>query len=199
MNGNSSSQQNGHASSLLDGWTVLDMMAQRWHWLVVGVILGGAAMFVLGWLVAIKPKFTATVQLLRYETPATGDSLKGTPISPETFASLIVSPDLLRNIGERSDPPIPPEKLIKQIKVDPQPDSDIVKVYFAASDPQQAVTLANLYSEDVVEFTRDLQARQAAQVASNYLQKQVLEMDHDITALRNSFEPCPCPAMSRTS
>src|SRR5687767_11488925 len=118
-NGYSNGHANGYPSApALDVWTVMDLVAHRWHWLVIGGILVGAAFFVLGWLYLIKPKFTATIQLLRYETPAASESLKGTPMSSETFAALIVSPDLLRTVGQKMDPPIPPERLIKQMKVD---------------------------------------------------------------------------------
>ncbi|MGN6554262.1 MAG: SLBB domain-containing protein, partial [Verrucomicrobiota bacterium] len=134
---------------------------------------------------------TATVQLLRYETPATGENLQGTPLSSETFAGLIAAPDLLRRVGEQVDPPIPPEKLIKQMKIDPQSESDIVKIYFAASDPMQAVNLANRYAEESVAYTKNLQARQAAEIANNYLKKQVAEMDQDITALHEQFRALP--------
>src|SRR6476660_6535970 len=120
-------QSNGHpGSGPPDFWTILDLVARRWHWLAIGIILGSAAFFHLGWSYLIKPKFTAVVQLLRYETPGTAETLKGTPLSTETFAGLIVSPDLLRRVGDQVNPPIPPEKLVKQMKVDPQPESDIV-------------------------------------------------------------------------
>ncbi|HEY9508494.1 MAG TPA: hypothetical protein VIV82_01405 [Verrucomicrobiae bacterium] len=189
-NGNSHSkaQINGNAAqSGFDFWTAIDILVRRWHWMIIGGILGGAAFFVLGWLFLIKPKFTATVQLLRYETPATSDSLRGAPLSPETFSGLIASPDLLRRVGEKVNPPIPPEKLVKQMKIDPQPDSDIVKVYVAAAEPQQAVDLANLYAGETVAYTKQLQAKQAAEIANSYLKKQLSDMDRDIIELRQQF------------
>lgn len=179
---------NGHApAGGFDVWTVADILVHRWHWLIIGAILGCAGFFVLGWLVLIKPKFTATVQLLRYESPATSESLRGTPLSSETFAGLIASPDLLRRVGEKIDPPVPPERLAKQMKVDPQPESDLIKVLFAAGDPDQAVKLANFYAEQTVAYTKELQAKQAAEIANNYLQKQLAQMDNDIMALQDQF------------
>ncbi|HLP77578.1 MAG TPA: hypothetical protein VK327_11760, partial [Candidatus Paceibacterota bacterium] len=163
QNGEGHTKTNGHSpGSGFDAWTVADVLVHRWHWLVIGGILGCAAFFLLGWLKLIQPKFTATVQLLRYETPTASESLRGTPLSAETFAGLIASPDLLRRVGEKVVPPIPPERLIKLMKVDPQPESDIVKVYIAARDPRQAVQLANLYADEAVAYTKELQAKQAA-------------------------------------
>ncbi|MBC8096158.1 MAG: SLBB domain-containing protein, partial [Akkermansiaceae bacterium] len=191
-NGASHARTSGSAASGgFDAWTVVDILARRWHWLIIGGILGGAAFFTLGWMFLIKPKFTATVQLLRYDTPATSEALRGTPLSSETFAGLIASPDLLRRIGDKIDPPIPPEKLVKQMKVDPQPESDLIKVFFAAANPTQAVTLANIYAQETVAYTKELQARQAAEVANNYLKKQLAEMDQDITTLHDEFRGRP--------
>ncbi len=180
-----------------DAWTIVDMLTRRWHWTVIGFILGAGVFFVLGWMYLIKPKFTSTVQLLRYENPAATDALRANPLSSETFAGLIASPDLLKRVGTKFDPPIPPEKLVKQMKVDPQPESDIVKVFFAARNPTQAVTLANIYAEETVAYTKELQARQAAEVANNYLKKQVAEMDKDINVLQAEFRGIPIsPAVS---
>jgi protein involved in polysaccharide export with SLBB domain/capsular polysaccharide biosynthesis protein len=178
-------------STAPDFWTILDLLARRWKWLAIGTILGCAAFLGLGWIVLVKPKFTATIQLLRYENPGTSESLKGTPLSTETFSGLIVSPDLLRRVGDQIRPPLPPEKLLKQMNVDPQPESDIVKVHFAFSNPTQAVDVANLYGAETVAFTRDLQARQAAEIANNYLKKQVAEMDADLAVLHQQFRGMP--------
>src|SRR5215831_15595830 len=84
----------------LDFWTVADLLFQRWHWAVIGCIIGAVVFFELSWKF-IKPKFTATAELLRYETPATSEALKTPAITPETFAGLIASPDLLNRVGQR--------------------------------------------------------------------------------------------------
>jgi protein involved in polysaccharide export with SLBB domain/capsular polysaccharide biosynthesis protein len=182
---------NGHANGNSSSppfsiWTFADLIANRWHWLVVGIILGCGGFFLLGWKM-VQPKFTANVQFLRYETPAQSDLLKTQPLTSETFAGLIVSPDLLKRVGDKIQPPIPPERLAKQMKVDPQAESDIVKVSVAAGDAQQAVDLANVYAQEVVAYTKELQASQAWTVANNYLKKQVDAMDRDITSLQDEF------------
>src|SRR5262245_20688953 len=135
-NGGAQPRQHTHnpPSGGLDFWTVADLLFQRWHWVIVGGIIGAAVVFELGWKF-IKPKFTASTDLIRYETPGTSDSLKTPALTPETFAGLIASPDLLTRVGRQVNPPIPSERLVKQIKVDMQPDSDIVKIFVAARDP----------------------------------------------------------------
>src|SRR6266704_4890359 len=60
-------QANGHApGQILNTWVVLDLVAQRWHWLIIGLVAGAGLFYWLGGH-AVKPKFTATGQLLRYE------------------------------------------------------------------------------------------------------------------------------------
>ncbi len=168
-------------------WVLLDILAQRWHWLVLGGMVCAAGLFLLSWRY-IQPKFTATAELLRYQTPGTGDFFKTeTPMSPETFSGLILSPELLKRVGDQADPAIPPEKLRKAIKVDDESDSDVVKVTLVARRPQLAVDLLNVYVNEVVKFTRELQANQAAQVATAYLRREVDQMDKDISALHKEF------------
>src|SRR5689334_18829613 len=139
---------NGHRShSKVDFWVVVDALTHRWHWLAIAAILFGAGSFELGsWY--FKPKFTANAQLLRDDTSS--EFFKQTPMTPETFAGLLRSPELLRRVGAQADPPIPPEKLTKLIKIDPEPDSELVKVQLAASNPREAVDLLNYFLQHAV-------------------------------------------------
>src|SRR5438552_3925090 len=93
------SHANGHAaaSKSMDMWVVLDLLAHRWIWLLMGSSIFAAGFFYLGWHM-IKPKFTASASLLRYETALWKD-YQPTPMSSETFASLMRSPDLLVRVG----------------------------------------------------------------------------------------------------
>src|SRR5215472_13555003 len=99
-------------------WVMLDILAQRWHWLALAGMLGAAGFFLMGWRYC-QPKYTATAQLLRYQTPGTGDFFKtDSPMSPETFSGLILSPELLKRVGDQAIPAVPTDKLQKSIKVD---------------------------------------------------------------------------------
>ena len=166
-----------------DFWMALDILSQRWYWLALGAILGAAGFFYLGSKV-VKPKFTASAQLLRSETP---EFFKASQLTPETFSGLIKSPELLRRVGEQAKPPLPPETLIKCIKIEPEPDSDLVKVSLASPDQEQAVNLLNTYLRQSVAFTKELQTEQAARVVHDYLKQQVTKMNEDITSLHEEF------------
>jgi polysaccharide biosynthesis/export protein len=178
-------QINGHRSQpKVDFWVVVDALTHRWHWLAIGALVFGAGFFELGsWY--IKPKFTASAQLLRDDTSS--EFFKQTPMTPETFAGLLRSPELLRRVGAQADPPIPAEKLTKLIKIEPEPDSDLVKVHLASSDPHEAVELLNYFLQQSVEFTKEFQKNQAAKLSNEYLKKQVAQMDSDIKVIQEQF------------
>src|SRR5580704_13697820 len=88
---------NGHAAvPRIDFWVVLDLIAQRWHWPVLGALVCGALFYLLAWH-KIHPKWTATADLQRYDTPGgPGEFFKSASLSPETFSGMIRSPELLR-------------------------------------------------------------------------------------------------------
>src|SRR5215470_11199144 len=65
-----------------DFWIALDILGQRWRWLLLGAIVCAAAFFYLGTHL-VKPKFTASAQLLRSETP---EFFKASQLTPETFS-----------------------------------------------------------------------------------------------------------------
>jgi protein involved in polysaccharide export with SLBB domain/capsular polysaccharide biosynthesis protein len=178
----------------IDFWIILDLVANRWQWLAIGgLIIGAAALMAAAKLVG--PKFTATAQLLRYETPGASDFFKqDIPMSAETFAGLIQAPDLLRRVGEQADPPIPPEIFAKQIKVDPDTESDLVNIALASRTPQQAVALLNIYLTNAVQYLRDLQAQGVRVAVNSYLDKQVGQMDHDIADLDKEFRSLAMPS-----
>src|SRR5690349_16007824 len=155
------------------------MLVRRFGWLLLGGMVSAGLFLFLGWNV-VKPKFTADAQLERYETPAAGDFFKSAPLSSETFAALLRSPELLRRVGETVQPPVAPEAMAKCIKIDPQPDSDIVKVLIAARTPEYAVKLLNNFNEEAIKFTKEWQQERARTVSQDYLLKLLGQMNQDI-------------------
>ena len=192
-NGSPEGARSSKSASKIDFWAVLDLLVSRWGWLAIGLVIGGVAAGVVG-VKFVHPKYTATAQLLRYATPGAGDLFnRETPMSSETFGGLMQAPELLQSVGEMASPPIPPDKFAKQLKVDPDEESDLVNVSLAADSPQQAVDLLNCYLTNVVEYLRDLQARDVRGAANAYLDKEVGQMDRDIAALDKEFQTLALP------
>lgn len=173
-----------------DFWTAAEILARRWHWLIVCGILAGGVFFTLGWFY-VQPKFTAVAELLRYETPGTSDFFKTTQLSSQTFGDLLGAPELMRRVGATAQPPIQPDDLAKRVKIEPEDESDIVKIYVSASTVPEAMKLADSYAYEATNYTSELQARQATEVANTYLKQQVKEMDQDIATLADQFRGTP--------
>ena len=194
-NGSAQGGQSGpNPRPAIDAWTVLDVLARRWYWMLLGGVLAAGLFFVLGTRV-VQPKFTATAKLLRYETHIS-EFFRSAPMSGETFSGLIRSPDLFRRVSDLAVTkygiaPIAPERFVKMVKVEAEPDSDLVKLSLAANQPETAVNLLNLYAEQAVRFTLDMQRQQSAKLANDYLKKQVAQMDEDITVLHQQFRNMP--------
>ena len=180
-----SAQGQSPAPSKINAWLVLDILLRRWHWMLFGAMVFGAAFFMLGWTF-IHEKFTATAQLRRYEVH-TSENFKLPQMSSETFAAVIRAPELLQRVSDQAGFPISTERLAKSVKTDPEPDSDMVKVTLVAATQRQAVELINLYCTNIVVYTTDLQAKQARQVAQDYLKSQVDQMNSDISVLDDQF------------
>ena len=59
--------------------SVLDLVLQRWHWLVLGTACGATALYLFGSRV-IQPKFTSSAQLMRYEAAGKSEAFKTPPV-----------------------------------------------------------------------------------------------------------------------
>lgn len=183
------------ANSGIEAWDVIDLLVRHWRLLAFTSLLcaglaGFAGKKVFG------PKYTASAQLIRYTTPGADDFFNSTEtMTPDTFAGLLRSPELLRTTAQKLDPPVAPDKLGKSLKIDPDPESDMITVSLAAPTAGGAVDALNLYLNDAVDYTRSLQATQATLVAHAYLKKQVEQMDGDIGSLDNEFRSMAAPAV----
>jgi protein involved in polysaccharide export with SLBB domain/capsular polysaccharide biosynthesis protein len=177
-------------------WAVLELLIRKWKWLLLVSLVFGLAGLFIG-IKYVRFKYTASAQLLRYDTPGTSDFLKpATPMTPETFAGLMMAPQLLQEVSAKASPPISTEMLAKQIKVEPDDESDIVKVSLVTGNPQQAVNLLNDYLLATVAYMTNLQAQQARVAADTYLAKQVTEMDQDIATLTHEFHAMAVPSVT---
>jgi hypothetical protein len=114
-------------------------------------------------------------------------------MTPDTFGGLIRAPDLLNRVADEAVPTIPFETFIKQIKIDPDEESDLVDVTLVDQTPQQAVNLLNSYLTNAVEYLKNLQAQEVRRSANTFLGKQVEQMDQDIADLDKEFRSLALP------
>src|ERR1041385_4057512 len=183
---------NGTSRPPIDIWVALDILGRRWHWLFLGACLFAGGFFYLGYQF-IKPKFTAVAQMKRTRPPILNEALKSPEMTPETFTGLIRSPELLTKVGNQADPPIPPERLTKMIKIDPEADSEFVKVLLASDHPQKAVDLLNTYVREAADFLKEIQKGEIARLANDNLSKQITRLTNELAAVQEQFVHTAAP------
>ncbi|HZV35169.1 MAG TPA: polysaccharide biosynthesis/export family protein [Verrucomicrobiae bacterium] len=174
----------------IDAWFVMEILLSRWK----RVVYTGLILAALGWVVGMlawKKTYTATAQMLRFEPMAQGDFFKPQPISSDTFASIMKSPELLKRVAQQLNPPISPELLGKSVLIKADADSDMVKVLVKAYSKQWAVDTANLYASNAVQFTRDLQRDAVMALDKSLLLDRVTKMNTDLGALEKQFRALP--------
>src|SRR6185369_4217664 len=148
---------NGHTSPPpFNPWPLVETVARRWF----SLVLAGCAMAVLAFLAGTmlwKTRYTASAQLLRFDTPNNSELFKPRQLSEQTFASILRSPELLRDVSTLTKPPLTPDQLTSSLTIVPEKNSDVVTISITAFKPQIALNVANLFANEAVNFSRQLQ------------------------------------------
>jgi len=100
-----------------DFWPLIETIIRRWPWLVLGGMALGSVGILCG-LVLWKSSYVAPAQLMRYNSPNSAEIFGYREAAAQTFVSLLRAPDLLREVGEKADPPISAESLAATLRVD---------------------------------------------------------------------------------
>lgn len=154
-------------------WRILEVLCSRWSWLLVACAICGLAAFVLGLKLT---NYTAAVSLIRRENPNAftaggGDNLApqayiSRELSAQTLFGLMRSPEVFRRVSEKANPPVRPDELAEAFKVVPERNADFVTVALSGKQPKDVlVKRANLCADEVVQYTRELQASEAGSIS----------------------------------
>ncbi len=173
-----------------DAWLFIAALGRRWPWLLLGgAVFAGAGLYcgLFFW----HTTYSASAQLLRYETPHLTAVLAAQPMAPETFASLLRAPELSQRVAAQTQPQLSAESLAKNVSVTPERNSDVIVITASAKERPAAVALANLYATEAVRFTQELQTNAAAQV-NRFVTQQLAPIEDEITALNKL--PLSAPA-----
>lgn len=169
------------------------------HWPLL--VMGAVAMGVIGVLVGAffwHPNFSASAQLVAYESPNATEVFGQRQVSPQTIASVLKSPELFREIGARMDPPVTATELTGLIEITPDRDSDTVNITAIGETPKQAVDLVNLYAGQAVRFTQRLQARSAEELDQFYA-TQLQRIASEIAGLDKEAQSLPREVLTQVS
>lgn len=165
---------------------------------IVWVLLGGALLGMLGFfLAAFAVDYKVTMGLMRKTSNAMRnegvqmiDKFQVREYSDQTIYSFMKSRDVLSNVVRKaaSNPLIAPlnvtmQQLAEAVTVRPADNPDFVMLSMNAfGGLRSMVELINLYSEEVVSYTRDVQRSEAATI-NRYLQGQLTLADEKIKEL----------------
>lgn len=167
----------------VDPFRVVDVLWRHGKWcLIVGLGLS-TSLFILGKL-RVQPNYTASLQLVRQEMPVSfrasdsGEPFKPTIITMPILQSLMRSGAMIDRISAAAH--LPPNTIRAGLLMAPERNSDLIHVSFTAdASPKQAVDVLNLYSEELINFTKSLQARDAAEI-NGYLKTELNRVEQDL-------------------
>jgi capsular polysaccharide biosynthesis protein len=147
--------------SSVDPWSLAEAVVRRWHWLALGAILCGVLAF-LGAVALWKTSYTAKVQLIRHDSAVVAEIFRDRQTSMQTFADLLRAPELIQRVSAAATPPLPVDTLASALVITPERNKESLTIAVTASSPERASELANLHAQESVQFTKRLQAQEAA-------------------------------------
>lgn len=171
-----------------DPWRLANILRQGWRWTggaaLVGLILGLA----LGYY-KTETRYFATAQVIRREIPSsfrvneTGEPYKPRTLSVQTLLSTATSYNVLERVATKANPPISVGELRGCMEVKDQRNTDFFFLNINSTQGRQAtVDLVNLWAQELVDFSRELQSSEAREIRQ-FLQKQVDTNDGEIARL----------------
>ncbi len=166
-------------------WHLATAASRHWGWILLAMavgVLAGAAIGRKIWATT----YTATAQIVRYDTPDP-QLFQPRAINPATLVGMVNSAEVRTRAGARLTPQLSPEQVGDRVRVTPVPTTDLVNVAVSAPDAATATAQANVYAEEAVKFTQELQARDARDAAS-YLHHQLDDVQQQIATVNQRFQ-----------
>jgi protein involved in polysaccharide export with SLBB domain/capsular polysaccharide biosynthesis protein len=174
-----------------DPWRLLDAVKRNIGLIITGATLAGIIGFILATFLV---KYTVSIPLMRKTSNAPrldgGDQFTPREYSDQTIYALMKSGEIVHRVTAQTKTnvllerlKVTPEQLAKAVSIKPSPNPDFVVLSLKAFGRLGAmVELANVYANEVVDYTREIQQAEASEI-HKYLQKKLLEADNRIEEL----------------
>lgn len=161
-----------------DPLRAVDALWKNTLWCVVGGILLAAGTFIAARSM-VEPHFTATAQLVRQDLPDSyrasevGESFKPRQIPMAILtATLMRGGELLDRVAKQTQPPTAPGVIRSGLVIGVERNSDLIRVSYTSDvSSARATSIANIYTDEVVKFTKSLQMQDAEEFNSLLKQK----------------------------
>ena len=172
-----------------DPWRLLGAAKRNWAW----VFTGAALLALLGVLCGmILVDYKVSVPLLRKQTPNAFQAEGALQFGPrdysdQTLFAFMRSGEVYQRVAQRAATnaflaplDLTAGDLAGKVAVNPSPNPDVIFLSVAAfGDLPRMVTLANIYAEEVVDYTREMQRREALSL-TEYLRGKLAEADQAV-------------------
>jgi uncharacterized protein involved in exopolysaccharide biosynthesis len=153
----------------VDPWRMLAALKRHWVWLLLAAVVLGALGGAYGYR---KGRYATTIKLMRQDTRGAfitgidGEPYRPEPMAMSTMADLMMSPEVIRNVSEKTG--VSMDFLYSTITIVPQKEGDFLWVNFLGKDPKTLVKTANTFASEAIAFTRKQQLVEPEKLMSFY-------------------------------
>jgi protein involved in polysaccharide export with SLBB domain/capsular polysaccharide biosynthesis protein/cob(I)alamin adenosyltransferase len=177
-----------------DPFRLIEALKRKLIWCILfGMVCGSVG---LSWF-WIGAKAAVSIQLARREAPAIfngndeGVGFQPPKYTDQALVTLMQSPEMVRRVASKANPPIPPVQLARSLKIYAETENEVVNIVFdGKATPQLAAELVNLYGNEVLSVTRELQTKEA-KTLHTFLDEKISSVNTEITRLNEEMKQMP--------
>jgi len=197
-NGNGTGGGNGNGGSSaglglpFDPLRLLLPLMRKWWWLPLGGLLLALPAAVFG-LIRFKTEYTALVQLIRREAPTSfraaevGEPFKPRQATSATITSVMRSSKLLAHVASLAQPKTTSTALGRVLTITPEKNTDLITITLSGrTSAKNTVDLLNLYANEVVTLTKQMQAQEAAEF-DRFLGEQLTRTESELAEVNRDL------------
>jgi len=180
-------QAEGTMKLPFDPMRLVDALLRNWWLCLLMALTFGGAMFAYSFL---RPHTMASVDLIRRDAPILfrgtegAESYKPVTYADGTILNLMRSPEVVRRVSARTPMVLgkqfAPAQLGRELWVNQQQQTDMIQLgYKGGENIVTASKLAYVYAEEVVQYLREIQAREGTDMAS-YISNKLAIVERDL-------------------
>ncbi len=181
-----------------DPYRLFDALKKRLGWCILAGFLGaglGISWFHFG------AKSEVSVHLARQHMPSLfrassedGEGFEPPKYTDQALVSIMQSPEMVRRVAEKLNPPWHPTDLAKSMLIYPERESELIAITFKGkASAEEAASLVNFYATEALESTRELQSS-AAQSFKDFISRKLTSVNNELIELNVEMDKIPAAA-----
>jgi uncharacterized protein involved in exopolysaccharide biosynthesis len=143
---------------------------QRWVWFLIFPLICSLIGCFIGGTQA-EDRYTVSLQLIKtggantLQTSESGQAFKPRNLSDDTLLSTTYSSEVLYRTGQRLDKPRSPLEVKSMVEIAKQRNTSLFYLTAHSREtPEDAINLVNVWAEEIIRFTNNLQRAEARQM-----------------------------------